>query len=310
MAIQWVRNFFSAIWRPSPQRQAMPYLSPIAVVENRSEYAFALKGKAIEDLLHYESQLLASTNALSFNVDGFCLPCATPVQFLVDAKAGGQIIGNTLRPNWRERLICSTCGMNNRQRLIAGLVKQNLQGASGRVVYFMEHVSPIYHWAVENFGQHKIYGSEYLGDQYTGGQIVDGIRHEDVENLSFSDNSIDLIVSNDVFEHIANPSKGFAECARVLKPNGVMLATIPFHADADVTVMRSKFEDGKLVNLLPQEFHGNPISAEGSLVFSDFGWDVLDMMRVAGFTDVAIQIYGSAALGHLGGGVLLFHAKC
>lgn len=45
-----------------------------------------------------------------------------------------------------------------------------------------------------------------------------GIRHEDIEKLSFKDASLDLGVSNDVFEHIANPLDAFKACARVLRP--------------------------------------------------------------------------------------------
>jgi SAM-dependent methyltransferase len=138
---------------------------------------------------------------------------------------------------------------------------------------------------------------------------VNGIRHEDVENLSFSDGEIDLIVSNDVFEHVPNPSKAFAECTRVLKKGGVMLATLPFHQNEDNSIIRAKIIDGKLEHILPPEYHGNPVSADGSLVFTDFGWDILDVIKRAGFSKVSLDVYASTELGHLGGGQILFNTK-
>ena len=133
-----------------------------------------------------------------------------------------------------------------------------------------------------------------------------GIRHEDVENLSFSDDALDLIVSNDVFEHVTDPARAFAECVRVLKVGGLMLATIPFHSNNDLSITRAKLVNGRLEHILPASYHGNPVSADGSLVFTDYGWDVLKEMQVAGFSDVSVDVYASAELGHHGGGQLVF----
>jgi len=147
---------------------------------------------------------------------------------------------------------------------------------------------------------------EYLGHEYEGGAIIKGIRHEDVENLSFPDDALDLIVSNDVFEHVPNPARAFAECVRVLRIGGVMLATIPFHSNNDESIIRATIVKGQLEHIFPPSYHGNPVSDDGSLVFTDFGWDVLKEMHKAGFSDVSIEIYASAELGHLGGGQLVF----
>ena len=239
-------------------------------------------------------------------MDGFRVPCNKKVSFLVDMQSGGQLQGNEWVPNWRERLECPLCRMNNRQRLIATLIKQELDVQHKKHVYFMEQVTPIYIWATVTFKNHNIVGSEYLGHEYEGGSVIKGIRHEDIESLSFSDDSLDLIVSNDVFEHVPNPARAFAECSRVLKAGGVLLATIPFHSNNDQSVIRAKIVNGQIEHILPQSYHGNPVSAEGSLVFTDFGWEVLKEMQAAGFSDVSVEVYASAELGHLGGGQLVF----
>jgi SAM-dependent methyltransferase len=172
----------------------------------------------------------------------------------------------------------------------------------------MEQITPIFKWAVTKFNKHTIIGSEYLGYEYAGGSVVNGLRHEDIENLSFTDGQLDLIVSNDVFEHVPNPAKAFAECARVMKTGGVMLATIPFHSNDEFSVIRARIINGQLEHNLPPAFHGNPVSEEGSLVFTDFGWDLLSVIKNAGFSDVALEIYASSEFGHLGGGQSIFRA--
>jgi GT2 family glycosyltransferase len=281
-------------------------LAPIASVQNREKFNSVLESELLKQIRWVEKTLIAASNTEAFYVDGFCVPCSKKVSFLVDMQSGGQRHDNNWLPNWRERLECPLCRMNNRQRLIATLVKQELNVQHKKQVYFMEQVTPIYNWAAVTFKNHNIVGSEYLGYEYDGGTIIKGIRHEDVENLSFPDDALDLIVSNDVFEHVPNPAKAFAECARVLKVGGVMLATIPFHSNNDESIIRAKIANGQLEHILPRSYRGNPVSADGSLVFTDFGWEVLKGMQAAGFSDVSVEVYASAELGHLGGGQLIF----
>lgn len=264
-----------------------------------------LASSALEQASQIAEQLLSKANSEAFAVDGFCVPCNKTVSFLVDMQSGGQRHAHGWTPNWRERLECPLCRMNNRQRLIATLLKQTLSDKESQQVYLMEQVTPIFNWAVKTFKQKKIIGSEYLSHEYVGGAVVKGIRHENVENLSFADEQFDIIVSNDVFEHVPNPARAFAECARVLKAGGVMLATIPFHWENDISVVRARLSNGQLEHILPPAFHGNPVSADGSLVFTDFGWDLLATMK-EGFSDVAVDVYAAPELGHLGGGQLVF----
>lgn len=281
-------------------------LTPIASVKRREDFILALDSDLLRQIREIEVTLIESSKNEAFAVDGYCVPCSKNVSFLVDMQSGGQRQDNGWLPNWRERLECPLCRMNNRQRLIATLVKQRLDGSSGKHIYFMEQVTPIYNWAVATFKNHNIVGSEYLGYEYEGGTIINGIRHEDVENLSFPDDALDLIVSNDVFEHVPNPAKAFAECARVLKVGGEILATLPFHSDKDESIIRAKIVNGQLEHILPPSYHGNPVSTDGSLVFTDFGWDVLKDIQAAGFSDVGVEIYASAEFGHFGGGQLIF----
>ncbi len=281
-------------------------LNPIAIFKNRDDFELFLNDKKLKSLERFEEELLKSNDVEEFLFQGFCIPCNKYVDFLVDMKSGGKRIRNSWLPNWRERLECPFCGMNNRQRLMATLVKQILLRNSDNQVYMMEQVTPIFKWIKAKFRDQNVLGSEYLGFEYDAGAIVNGLRHEDVENLSFVENRFSLIISNDVFEHIPNPAKAFAECARVLKRGGAMLLTIPFRVDRDKSVARAKISQGKLKHLLKPNYHGNPVSKDGSLVFTDFGWNVLDEMQNSGFSDVSSEIYMSSEFGHLGNGQLVF----
>lgn len=77
----------------------------------------------------------------------------------------------------------------------------------------------------------------------------------------------------------------------------------------DESVIRAQLDNGQVEHLLSEAYHGNPVSADGSLVFTDFGWEILEQMKVAGFSDVSVDVYISAEFGHFGGGQLVFRCK-
>ncbi len=286
-------------------------LEPVFIANSRQEYDHGMESFHFEKLKKIQDSLISKSLSESFSTKGFCICCNKSVQLIVDMKWGGQLIDGKSVPNWRERLECPNCHMNNRQRLIATLVKQYFKEKSAPAsVYFMEQVTPIFNWSQTNFPNHKIIGSEYLGWNYKSGDLINGIRHEDVLNLSFESESLDLIVSNDVFEHVPDVLRAFKECARVLKPDGVMLVTIPFYSSRVESVERARFDEkGELVHFLEPQFHGNPVSNEGALVFIDFGWDVLNILRSVGFSETGVEVYSSERYGHLGGGQIVFRVS-
>lgn len=286
-------------------------LKPLVTLSDFSEYTkFANKNNTyLNSLINYELSLTENSQLQSFDVPGECLACKKISLFHVDALSGGFFNNNQLIPNWRERLVCKSCLMNNRQRLIAALVKQEISDNNKiKNIYLMEQVTPIYHWAKLNLRSMNLSGSEYLGFEYEAGEVVNGIRHEDIQNLSFPDSSLDIIVSNDVFEHVPEPEVAFKECVRVLKKGGVMLATIPFYIEQQENIQRAKLLKNCIEHILPEQYHGNPVSEKGSLVFNDFGWDIITDLMGCGFSNVSIELYASKKYAHLGGAQLIFRA--
>lgn len=313
------------------------HLTPLCIARNHREYAEGISGDALQELAKIEAGL-TDGGWSTFSVGGFCIPCGQEVLFRVDMMAGGHVENGIAFPNWRERLICPGCRMSNRQRLMAALIMQQLQSATTRQnIYLMEQTTPIYKWITQKYCEHVIVGSEYFGSDKKGGDFIGpfdyqaplrfnnllssakhkfslfysmlrmgGIRHEDITRLSLPADSLDLIVSNDVFEHVPDPAMAFRECARVLRSGGVMLATIPFHGNSDISVVRAHLDAVGIRHTLTPMYHGNPVSAEGSLVFTDFGWDIIRSFTVAGFANAAVEVYGDAKHGHLGGGQIIF----
>ncbi len=240
----------------------------------------------------------------SYKLSGFCRVCDSSVDFLVDRRCGASEQDGVWIPNWRERLVCTHCGLNNRQRMIAYAARASVAARRDRRpdVYLMEQVTSIYHWMTTSVCWANCTGSEYLGHEISSGTVIKGIRHEDVEHLSFADGSFDLILSNDVLEHVVNPVKALKEAYRILRPQGELLMTVPFHLGLEESVRRAEIVDGKLVHLLPEVYHGNPVSDEGSLVFTDFGWDFLEQIRATGFSRAELRFCWSEVYGHLGVG--------
>ena len=52
----------------------------------------------------------------------------------------------------------------------------------------------------------------------------------DITNLSFPNNSFDLVTAFDVFEHLEDDQKGLEEAFRVLKKGGFLLLTVPAYS--------------------------------------------------------------------------------
>jgi SAM-dependent methyltransferase len=116
--------------------------------------------------------------------------------------------------------------------------------------------------------------SQFFADRQPG-TMVGAVRCENLEALTFSDESIDLHVTQDVLEHVFHPARVFAEIARTLRPGGAHVFTVPLVNRDRPSAPRARVgSDGQVEHLQPPSYHGNPISADGSLVTVDWGFDI------------------------------------
>lgn len=246
-------------------------------------------------------ELDAIPNNEPFTLKGFCHMCgdwhAMQVSQMYSSTrtSDGRII-----PNWREHLNCLNCGTVNRIRGAFKILDQEFTPSTDARVYITEQVTPLFTMLKKRFS--SLVGSEYLSPDLTSGTIKDGIRHEDVQALSFPDQTFDLILSFDVLEHVPFRQRAFAELFRTLAPGGRLLFTVPFSFTNREEVVRAMVDErGQLHHLMEPEYHGNPVDMEGgSLCFRYFAWSVIDHLKEAGFVDVVILSYWSQDLLHFG----------
>lgn len=230
---------------------------------------------------------------------GFCHLCRRLVEFAID---GGPDFGPG-HPNLREGLVCE-CGAKNRDRLMMLASRDLLAGA--RHVVFFGALSGWARWARETHGD-RILFCEYLGEKADPGAIVpiDGliVQNEDMTRMTLPDASTDLVLHQDVLEHIPDYRAGLRETLRVLRPGGQTIFTAPFFHALDQTFVRAAFnEAGELIHYAAPELHGDPLVPEGILAFYNFGWTLVDDLRAEGFSDVRLRMLYRPDLGIVSNG--------
>lgn len=277
------------------------------VLHSQAEYAQYVKDRLPEQERADQAAAEGGRKNHAWRLQGYCEVCAAPRAFALDWRSSQEIV-----PNYRERLVCPECGLNNRQRSMFASLKRRLRPEPGRTprIYLYEQVTPFYRAAQNLLPWAEVIGSEYLGEEHAPGSLVRGIRHEDAMRLSFDDCSLEAVASNDVFEHVPDIRAALREARRVLRPGGVLLFSIPFHQELATTRPRAVRQEGKIVHLLPPQFHDDPVGDGTCLVFHDFGWDILTHCTEAGFSQSYAEAYFDPSRGYLGaGGQLLFVAE-
>jgi SAM-dependent methyltransferase len=131
--------------------------------------------------------------------------------------------------------------------------------------------------------------SHYFEDIPSGSRNANGILCLDLGNIPFPDNSIDIFMTLDVFEHIFEFEKSIQEIYRVLKPGGCYIMTVPIENQDRSTEKACYLNQNKEVVHIPTqtseykgvklEYHGNPIDAKGSVVTYYYGYDIIDKIK-------------------------------
>lgn len=160
-------------------------------------------------------------------------------------------------------------------------------------------------------GNYPFYwGTEYLPDEAARLKFFP-IPHMDLQRIDYSNESFDVFVSGDVFEHIPDLDRALKEIHRVLQPGGIIVSSFPFKPGQLTTLVKASLsETGEVIHHTEPEYHGNPVAAsKGSLVFQLPGWDLLPKLVSWGFEEAHFSMVASSHFGivsnfHLGAFVL------
>lgn len=235
-----------------------------------------------------------------------------PITF-IDFLSGKNVIKLIDSSILRDNGSCLLCTANTRYRFVAEIIKKiiviklfnedldkmklrylldkiNLRGYSLKKILEIIRLKDFRIYEPSSFGpiyntlkKHpKFIFSDYFPYPYLkSGQYVGNTRHEDLRSLSFGDNSIDLIITQDVFEHIKKPFLAFKEIYRVLKPNGLHIFTVPIY---NIKKTFCYFDDhgNPLTNKII--FHKDPLRREGAKVYTQFGLDIIDILNNFNFS--------------------------
>jgi len=133
------------------------------------------------------------------------------------------------------------------------------------------------------FKNNDHYKSSIFTDEYPfGTEIEKNVFCQDLEALTFNDESFDIVITEDVFEHIRNYKKGFNEIYRVLRKGGIHVFTIPFLFNQE-TIVRVDTSTENDINLLPPEYHIDRIRGK-IIAYRTFGIDLFQILSDIGFS--------------------------
>ncbi|MDR0779640.1 MAG: class I SAM-dependent methyltransferase [Pseudomonadales bacterium] len=186
---------------------------------------------------------------------GYCHCCRQNTFF--------QITGTWLRDEY----LCLHCRSIPRQRHLQHILDTRFVGWENLTIH---ESSPSNDFVARWCQQYS--ASQYF-DGVKSGEWVNGVHCENLECLSFNDNSIDIFITQDVFEHVFHPELAVREIHRVLKPGGAHVFTVPKLSTAERSEPRARLSAGGIDYLKEASYHGNPVGDGKALVTWDYGAD-------------------------------------
>ncbi len=194
---------------------------------------------------------------------GYCTICDCGVWF------------NETGPWLRDQYLCSRCGSIPRNRALVKVLNDHFPGWRELQIHESSPGGPS---SDKIKRECKHYVPSQFFPEVSRGQLKDGQRSENLEALTFPDESFDLIITQDVFEHVLRPAKAFAEIARTLKPGGAHVYTVPYYRGKKTVVRAVPNGNEGITHLMKPDYHVNPIDTAGSLVVTEWGDELCDFV--------------------------------
>ncbi len=188
----------------------------------------------------------------------------------------------------RNNMYCMFCLSSSRKRHVAKVILseviQNTPSIScipkkQSLKIYSTDTDDAFYKVLRNYDLYT--SSSFLPSINSGTQIKERVFCQDLENLLFDNETFDIVITEDVFEHVRDYKRGFCEVNRVLKTGGYHIFTVPCYFDRPtlVRVDTSTHED---IYLLPPEYHGDKIRGN-ILAYRTFGIDIFHYLQSIGF---------------------------
>ncbi|MBV5328974.1 MAG: methyltransferase domain-containing protein, partial [Chlorobium sp.] len=231
---------------------------------------------------------------------GQCNVCGTHTRFFYQEEA-----------LWRESLNCENCRTTSRYRSITRGILRAIAELSGedsqsltalprsstKKLHVYDTQPPFYYDPcayplpdlLKATGWIEVELSQFKPNKPMGKVLAKGITNQNLECLTFADESLDLVITSDVMEHVRLDDLAHMEIYRVLKPGGIYIFTVPHERAWDQTLIRVKIAESndpsKDLYLLEPEYHGDTNSDEGSgvLAYRTYGKDLEVILKNVGF---------------------------
>ena len=196
-----------------------------------------------------------------FKHPGWCPICESDVTFVA------------LHEWFRDHLTCPKCHSIPRERALIYCLAEFYPKWREADIHEM---APIGRGASLKLAEAPNYQSSQYDPTLRPGEVnALGQINQDAERQSFEDEHFDLVVTQDVFEHIFDIDAAFREISRTLRPGGAHVFTTPLVNKTRPTEARAIREaDGSVRHLFEPEYHSNPVDDGGSLVTWHFGFDL------------------------------------
>ncbi len=179
---------------------------------------------------------------------------------------------------------CARCGASAVTQSLVDVLKTVAGELSSQKIYEMSAAGPLVNYLLKI--NTDVVLSEYF-ENLKSGQIRNGILAQDVQALSFDDAQFDLCTSSEVFEHVEDDARGFAEIYRVLKPSGWFIFTVPL-SGLEKTFERTEIQNGQRAQTAPAEYHADRYRGANIFCYRNYGRDILQRLQEAGFVNAQL----------------------
>lgn len=253
----------------------------------------------MNSLTYLKSIKLSSYTKNFYKKRGLCEACGTDTVFIYhdvvnDRLAREWSINKKLQKSFsaRESMHCSKCHCSARSRahakallLTLGLEDGSLEEAisanhlKGKKIAEINACGDLHNILV------KIEGLTY--SEY-GPRAID-VPEQDLQNLTYNDDSFDIVLTSDTLEHVPDYGAALSEIYRVLLPGGYHIFTVPIIFSRK-TRRRIKIEGDSITPTMEESYHG--AGESDNLVCTEFGINFLDDLKKVGFeTEVYFASY-------------------